>query len=338
MKKIIFIFISAVLFSCTSEKKNYLTISGTLLNFPGNTLTIENQDYNKNINIDENGNFKDTLHLKDVSELASYEENFYGISIGQSRTFSYLQNGYDIVLTMKNDDFVFEGPGSQNTNYIKEKIETGSDFMRISDYFVLEKDAFDIQLANAKSTFDDLLKKYDDLDPAFAEAEVKNNQELYTTLSENYEQQHSVLKNTSKGSISPQFNNYENYNGGSNSLVDYKGKYVYIDVWATWCGPCKQQIPFLQKLEKQYHGKNIEFVSISVDQPNLKDKWKQMIANKQMGGVQLFANGDQEFSRAYQISGIPRFILIDPEGKIVEANAPRPSDPSLTTLFTELGI
>jgi thiol-disulfide isomerase/thioredoxin len=42
-------------------------------------------------------------------------------------------------------------------------------------------------------------------------------------------------------------------------------KYVYIDVWATWCGPCLQEVPFLQKVEEQYQGKNIEFVSISVD-------------------------------------------------------------------------
>jgi len=338
MKKTTFLLASIILFSCTDEKKNYLTISGTVVDNSEKTLTIENQNYNKEITIDENGHFKDTLHLKDVLDLASYEENFYGITVGKNRTFSYVQNGFDIVLKITGSEFEFKGNGAQNTNYIKEKLETGSEFTQVSDYFILEKEDFDNKLKEAKITFSDLLVKYKNLDPAFANAEKKNNEQLYTTLVENYEQQHNTLKTTSKGSTSPIFSNYENYKGGRNSLGDYKGKYVYIDVWATWCGPCKQQIPFLQKLEEKYHGKNIEFVSISIDQPGLKDNWRKMIADKKRGGVQLFANGDQAFSSAYQISGIPRFILIDPHGNIVEANAPRPSDPSLTNLFTELGI
>ena len=210
--------------------------------------------------------------------------------------------------------------------------------MQIPDYFSLEKEDFDTKLSDAKTTFDGLLAKYKNLDPAFAEAEKENNEQLYKTLTENYEEQHNLLKNTAKGSASPEFSNYENYKGGTNSLSDFKGKYVYIDVWATWCGPCKQQIPFLQRLEKEYHSKNIEFVSISIDQPNLKDTWKKMISDKNMSGVQLFAGGDQSFASAYQISGIPRFILIDPEGNIIEANAPRPSDPNLRSIFTELGL
>ena len=63
-----------------------------------------------------------------------------------------------------------------------------------------------------------------------------------------------------------------------------------------------------------------------------------MIAEKKMGGIQLFAGSDKSFANAYQISGIPRFILIDPQGNIVEANAPRPSDPNLTSILTQLGL
>ena len=338
MKKITLILAAISLFSCSDTKKDYLTLSGTVLNTSENTLIVENQHYNKKIEIDKDGHFKDTLHLKNVQDLASYEENFYGITVGQNRTFSYIQNGFDLELTIDGDNFDFKGKGAQNTNYIKEKLETGSKYMNIPEYFKLEKEAFEQQVSEAKSTFDALLVKYNDLDPAFAKAEKENNEQLYTTLNENYEEQHNLLKSTSKGSPSPKFEGYENYKGGNNSLDDYKGKYVYIDVWATWCGPCKQQIPFLQTLEKKYHNKNIEFVSISIDNPAAKDAWKTMIKDKNMGGVQLFAGGDQSFSRAYQISGIPRFILIDPQGNIVEANAPRPSDPSLTELFTELGI
>lgn len=338
MKKISLVLASLFLFSCSNEKKDYLTISGTVVDSSEKIITIENKDYNKQITIDENGHFKDTLHLKNVKDLTSYEENFYGISIGQNRTFAYIQNDFDLELTINGNDFTFDGNGAQNTNYIKEKLETGSKFMQINDYFTLEKEAFDAKLAEAKSTFDGLLVKHATIDTAFANAEKENNEQLYTTLTDNYEAQHNLLKNTAKGNPSPEFNNYENYKGSTSSLADFKGKYVYIDVWATWCKPCLQQIPFLQSLEEKYHGKNIEFVSISIDQPNLNAAWKNMIADKNMGGVQLFAGGDQSFANAYQVSGIPRFILIDPQGNIVEANAPRPSDPNLISIFTDLGL
>ena len=148
------------------------------------------------------------------------------------------------------------------------------------------------------------------------------------------------LKTTAKGELSPKFMNYENFRGGTTSLDDLKGKYVYIDVWATWCGPCKREIPSLKKIEKQYHGKNIEFVSISVDVEKDHEAWKKMIVDKELGGIQLYADKSwgSNFITDFSIKGIPRFILIDPEGKIVTPNAPRPSSPKLVDLFTNLGV
>ena len=137
---------------------------------------------------------------------------------------------------------------------------------------------------------------------------------------------------------SPKFVDYENYKGGTTSLDDLKGKYVYIDVWATWCPPCRAEIPYLKKIEKKYHGKNIEFVSISLDEDNDHEAWKNMIADKEMGGTQLYAGGDSEFVEGYRIDGIPRFILIDDEGNIVNDNAPRPSEAALKTLFKSVGL
>jgi thiol-disulfide isomerase/thioredoxin len=138
---------------------------------------------------------------------------------------------------------------------------------------------------------------------------------------------------------SPQFD-YENQKGGKTSLESLKGKYVYIDVWATWCGPCLKEVPFLEKMEKQYQDKNIVFVSISVD--NIKDrkKWSNLINQKQLGGIQLLADMDfnSEFIKGYAIKKIPRFILIDPNGNIVNFDAPRPSDSKLIDLFNELKI
>ena len=68
------------------------------------------------------------------------------------------------------------------------------------------------------------------------------------------------------------------------------------------------------------------------------EAWKKMVSEKELGGIQLHFGGDQEFSKAYAITGIPRFILLDPAGNIVDADAPRPSSPKLKALLTEQGI
>ena len=179
--------------------------------------------------------------------------------------------------------------------------------------------------------------------------ENENAVELYSMLMETSEDEEFKKELTAKfekirllvkGNESPVFSNYENYQGGTTSLSDLKGKYVYIDVWATWCAPCKAEIPYLKKIEKQYHDKNIEFVSISVDQKPQYDIWKSMIKDEELGGIQLFADQSwsSQFITDYDIKGIPRFILIDPAGKIVSASAPRPSNPKLLEVFKGLGF
>lgn len=163
-----------------------------------------------------------------------------------------------------------------------------------------------------------------------------NNEKNNAIIKERYDK----LTGLSKGKPSPTFVNYRNHAGGTMSSQDLKGKYAYIDVWATWCGPCIKEIPSLKKVEEKYHNKNIQFVSVSIDKEKDFEKWKTMVSNKELGGIQLFADNDwnSKFVKDYEIQGIPRFILIDPNGNIVDSNAPRPSDPALIDLFEALNI
>lgn len=115
-------------------------------------------------------------------------------------------------------------------------------------------------------------------------------------------------------------------NGKRFNLADFKGKYVYIDIWATWCGPCKVQIPFMKELEKQFHDAPIHFVSISLDKEEDKPIWKKMIRENQMSGVQLFAGKENNFGYDYQIQYIPTFLILDKEGNIMIDRAPAPMD------------
>ncbi|WP_051238774.1 TlpA family protein disulfide reductase [Gaetbulibacter saemankumensis] len=131
---------------------------------------------------------------------------------------------------------------------------------------------------------------------------------------------------------------YEDINGKKVSFSDFKGKYVYIDAWATWCAPCKSQIPYLKKLEQEFHGKDIVFVSVSLDKPKDKAKWSKFVIDEQLGGVQLFADAafDSRIAKDYKINAIPRFLLFDKEGKIIDAKAARPSQPQLRAQLQKL--
>ncbi len=126
------------------------------------------------------------------------------------------------------------------------------------------------------------------------------------------------------GQSAPDFEGV-NPEGKTVKLSDFKGKIVYIDVWATWCGPCRKQIPYLEKLEEKYHGQAVEFMSVSIDRSQVK--WEKWMAEKSPKGTQIFMPGGwgADICKKYNITGIPRFILIDKEGKIINVSADRPS-------------
>ena len=129
---------------------------------------------------------------------------------------------------------------------------------------------------------------------------------------------------------------YPDVNGKLVSLSDFKGKVVLIDVWATWCGPCQAQIPHLLKLEEELKDSGIVFLGVSLDKAADREKWLQMIREKGLKGVQLFADGWSQISKDYEIKGIPRFIVVGKDGKLVARQAPAPSDPALKQMLLEL--
>ncbi|MFP9115211.1 redoxin family protein [Flavobacterium sp. RHBU_3] len=121
------------------------------------------------------------------------------------------------------------------------------------------------------------------------------------------------------------------------SLEQFKGKYLAIDVWATWCGPCRQESPYFEKLAIKYKGENIQFAAISTDQQ--MDKWFLEAKLKSKSVLQLHSDNGDKFSEDYDIQGIPRFILIDNEGNIVNADMPRPSEKTFEQVIRrELGM
>jgi len=126
---------------------------------------------------------------------------------------------------------------------------------------------------------------------------------------------------------------YPDKEGKQVSFASLKGKVVLIDVWATWCGPCRAEFPYLKQLEKDVEGQPVQIVSISTDADKDKEKWLKMIKDENLGGMQLYAGQDNEFSKYYKVNTIPRFLVFDKNGKIVSADALRPSNPKLKELL-----
>ncbi len=124
----------------------------------------------------------------------------------------------------------------------------------------------------------------------------------------------------------------ENQKFAFNQLL---GKYVYIDVWATWCVPCKKEYPFLKELEETFHDKtNLAIISLSIDSD--KGKWMNYLEEQKMDGIHLYTGNTSDFIQFYDIGAIPRFILIDPLGKVVNSDEIRPSNPNLYPFLDKL--
>lgn len=131
---------------------------------------------------------------------------------------------------------------------------------------------------------------------------------------------------------------FEDKEGKTIRLEDFKGKYLFIDIWATWCGPCKYQIPYVMKLEKELASENIAFLSLSVDKQADKALWKDMVEKFGLEGYCAISPDAFEYGmfKQYRVTTIPRFMLIAPDGKVVMSKARRPSDPLLKLQLEEL--
>lgn len=343
MKKLLILCIAITIVACKGEPKDYVTLSGKIAN-PDESKTLRvfhGRDYEKTITLNDDGTFKDTL------KVVTGDYNFqHGKEIGPI----YLKNDNDTSFETDYNSFVdsmvFKGDASDINNFSLKS------FLLSKKHFTEDliangtKEDFENATKQYKTDYEGLKTKFPDVDSTHVTMMDRNIDGTLNQVTRFMTGKLAAREALPKGGPSPDFKDYENNAGGNTSLSDLRGKYVYIDIWATWCGPCIKEVPSLQKVEEQFHDKNIEFVSISVDNGRgykgdaaaAYKGWKKMIVDKKLGGIQLMADKafSSEFMKTYQVTSIPRFILIDPNGNIVSADAPRPSNPALTKLLNEL--
>ncbi|WP_197492218.1 TlpA family protein disulfide reductase [Arachidicoccus ginsenosidimutans] len=122
--------------------------------------------------------------------------------------------------------------------------------------------------------------------------------------------------------------------GNTHTLKEFKGKYILVDMWASWCIPCINEFPSLDSLKQEFKGKNIAFVQISCDRQ--RQRWYNQLYWSKRTGIQFFINGDMKFMQDLKIATIPRYFLIDKNGKLLNGNMPKASDPETKKILLQL--
>jgi len=239
-KNILALIICLALVSCKNETPGFVSFSGELsnMNKSDTLLSIKSNTYTKDIKIGTDGTFKDTLHIK--------EAGYYTLVMNNKNYgFVFLRNGFNLNLTADNNSFFqttkYTGNGSNTTNYLIDQYKYNLALGSTSKLFMLEKEDFSKELNAIKYGYDSLKKIHGEIDTMIVRINNQQNNELFNLLEKNYDSQHAKILQQikteellGKGNPSPKFENYLNFRGGKTSLDSFKGKYVYIDVWATW--------------------------------------------------------------------------------------------------------
>lgn len=147
--------------------------------------------------------------------------------------------------------------------------------------------------------------------------QTKPNYSPYVKYKQKVAEKEKMLKNIAVGLTAPAFTYIYADDKQGNNLNEFKRKYLLIDFWASWCGPCRKSIPLLKELYEEYSSRGFEIVSVSID--SKKENWLKALDEENMSWPQLFTEDvGKEVMDKYQFGYIPYLVLIDKEGKIVE--------------------
>ncbi|MBK7097722.1 MAG: TlpA family protein disulfide reductase [Sphingobacteriales bacterium] len=236
-------------------------------------------------------------------------------------TFSSLKNYFEIIDTSdvsknkKSDEYIRHSMDLVNQLFSNDAVKTMFCSKELQSYMRSARFSTEDDFENKLQQFKELTR-------------VVPNIEIRQQLVEDF----TNLRFTREGASMPDVI-FKDAEGRYVPIADFRGKYIYIDMWASWCIPCIKEIPYLKELEKDYGSKNIVFLSISVDED--KGAWKKKMDELNLSGHQLEV-GSSGFEKLMNMQGIPHFFLFNSEGKLMIYKAPRPGSVEIRKIFDSI--
>lgn len=229
----------------------------------------------------------------------SYQNYQYMIAIGQQQYRASLSDSKEWKDNVAEQWDVMYDSSERD---VKNSIEMYSDYPTVIKA---------LQRLNWKKHKDYMVKQYDILAAKFP------NDIYIQNAKENLLEKIASVAKTSIGTVAPDFT-FPDIDGNEVSLSSFRGKYVLIDFWASWCGPCREESPNVQKQYQLYKDKGFEVVSVSIDKK--EDAWRKAVKEDNIKGTLLLAKDSKKIMKDYVFSGIPYMVLLDKEGKVMALN------------------
>ena len=210
----------------------------------------------------------------------------------------------------RKDSVFYAGVMATNDAIIKDRKEVLKKFIASKPKSVLGLEA----LQEYAGSFPD----YEEVKPLFSSL-AANVQKSEAGVK--YAERLERVKAVAIGAIAPGFTQNDP-EGKPVSLASFRGKYVLIDFWASWCGPCRAENPTVVKAYNAYKDKNFTVLGVSLDQENAHDKWVKAIADDNLTWTQVsdLAFWKNAVAQQYAVNSIPQNFLLDPSGKIIAKN------------------
>lgn len=334
MKKILMLLACCLVLgvACNNQevKRESITVSGSLANkiSAGDSLSLRISGEAENIataTVAEDGTFTFNVKVE--------KEQFLTLYIGDRPVVEIITEGNDIAISMNEEDNHINIEGTRYNEIMRNFNDKVKPLVNTLYSATSETDA--------EKTYQELLATIDASvvenrdNPTSVKilgifmqfgGDDKRTEELFNLINKRYSylKEYSRMKNTLIGSdlIDLKLKDATGTEVVLSEVVK-SGKWVLVDFWATWCGPCRHEIPFLVEAYKEFAPKGLEIYGVTFDRPGSEAKWQEFTKENSMTWINVWGsdeNGGWKAGKEYNVNSIPANFLYSPEGKLVAKN------------------